>query len=290
MSLPILGGLKELPDRYQGCIIDLWGVIHDGITPYPGAIDALTRLKASGRRVVMLSNAPRRSAAVIALMDELGIARELYLDIVTSGEAVYEEITTGRDPWFRCLGRRCLHVGGPRDRDLFVGLDLDLVKAPSDAQFLLVTGPEEADATVEDFAPLLREARSLDLPLVCANPDLVVIHCGRPMICAGSLALFYEELGGDVRYRGKPDPAIYDVCLARLGLDRSRVIAIGDGFPTDVAGARAAGLDCLFCTGGIHAEEIGTRYGERPDPDRLEAAILHHGGLRPAAAIGGFVW
>ena len=291
MTVPVLAGLKDLPSRYAGLIVDLWGVIHDGITPYPGVIEAMAAVKDSGRSLVMLSNAPRRAQALIELMTDMGIARHLYDDIITSGEAVFDELLTRRDPWFSKLGRRCLHMGTERDRDLFEGLSLDLVDDLGQAQFLLVTGPDDYEDRVEDFMPLMDSAKARGLPMVCANPDLVVIRSGRPLVCAGALAAYYGDIGGDVCYRGKPDPAIYDVCIERMGIsDRSRVLGVGDAFATDVAGARAAGIDSLLCTGGIHAEEIGTVYGRRPNPIRLEAAIRAREPLRPTFAIGGFLW
>lgn len=290
MTPPILTGLRQIADRYDGFILDLWGIIHDGYTPYPGARESLAELRRRGKRTVMLSNAPRRARALVELMAGLGIERELYGDILTSGEAVHLELLTRRDPWFAALGRRCLHIGTERDKPLFDGLGLDLVDGLDRTDFILVTGPFRFDDAVEDTAPLLIEAAAKKIPLVCANPDQVVISEGRPLVCAGALAAFYEGVGGDVRYRGKPDPAIYDACLERLGVARSRVLAVGDGFPTDVAGAKAAGLDCLFCSGGIHAEEIGTVYGRTPEAAAVEAAIKAHGDLRPTAVIGGFVW
>ncbi|PKU22311.1 TIGR01459 family HAD-type hydrolase [Telmatospirillum siberiense] len=291
MSVPILTGLRQIADHYDGFILDLWGIIHDGFTRYPGTRETLAELKRRGKRTVMLSNAPRRARSLIDLMTELGIERDLYGDIITSGEAVFLELHSRRDPWFAALGRRCLHVGTERDKDLFEGLALDLVEEVDHAEFLLVTGPFRFDDRVEDSAPLLQAAATRALPMVCANPDLVVISEGRPLVCAGALAAYYEDIGGDVRYRGKPDPAIYDVCMERLGIaDRARVLAVGDAFRTDVAGAQAAGLSSLFCSGGIHAEEIGTVYGQTPGADALEAAIVRHGGLRPTAVIGGFIW
>jgi HAD superfamily hydrolase (TIGR01459 family) len=291
MSLPVLAGLRDLADHYDGFILDLWGIIHDGITPYPGAKETLAELKRRGKRTVMLSNAPRRAYSLVELMADMGIGRDQYGDVVTSGEAVFLEMQTRRDPWFAALGSRCLHLGTERDKNLFEGLALDLVETVEQAQFLMATGPDGFDDRVEDFMPLLDKAKARGLPMVCANPDLVVIREGRPLICAGALAAYFERIGGVVRYRGKPDPAIYDVCLERLGLfDRRRVLAVGDAFHTDVAGAQAAGLDSLFCSGGIHAAEIGTVYGEMPDRDKVESAIVAHGNLRPTAVIGGFIW
>lgn len=291
MTLPVLSGLRDIAQGYDGFILDLWGVIHDGTTPYAGAPEALAELRRLGKKTVMLSNAPRRAATLVGQMKRIGIPRDLYGDVISSGEAVYQEITTKRDPWFAALGRRCFHLGTERDKDLFVGLDVDLVGTLDNADFILNTGPDGFEATVEDFAPLLDAAARQGLPMVCANPDLVVMVQGRPMICAGSLALYYQGIGGDVRYRGKPDPAIYDVCLDRLGIaERSRVLAVGDGFRTDVAGAHAARLDSLFVTGGIHAAELDTAYGQMPTAAKIKAVIASHGHPRPTAAIGGFVW
>ncbi|HXP97123.1 MAG TPA: TIGR01459 family HAD-type hydrolase [Telmatospirillum sp.] len=291
MSVPILAGLRDVADRYDGFILDLWGVIHDGVTPYPGAKACLAELTCRGKRIVMLSNAPRRASSLIKLMSAMKIGRDLYGDVITSGEAVFLEMSTRQDPWFFALGRRCLHVGTARDKDLFDNLDLDLVETVEQAEFLLVTGPEHFDDRIEEARPLLESAAARALPMVCANPDLVVIVEGRPLVCAGALAAYYEEIGGDVRYRGKPDPAIYDVCLDRMEIaDRAKVLAVGDAFLTDVAGARAAGLDSLFCSGGIHAAELETVYGETPSSAKIEAAIAAHGNLRPTAAIGGFIW
>lgn len=290
-ALPrIIRGLREIVPAYDGLIIDLWGVLHDGYTPYPGVVDALAALVAAKKKTIMLSNAPRRSETLVDLMTRLGIGRELYGAIVTSGEAVHVELARRSDPWFAALGRRCFHMGTMFDRDLFGGLDIVLVDNLADADFVLVTGPDAYEDRIEDFAPTLQAARARDLPLVCANPDLVVMSEGRSLLCAGSLALYYQEIGGDVRYRGKPDPAIYEVCFAMLGMPRHRVLAVGDSFRTDVAGATAAGIDCLLCTGGIHADELGVTYGVAPTPERLAEVISIHDGLTPIAAIGGFAW
>jgi HAD superfamily hydrolase (TIGR01459 family) len=239
----------------------------------------------------MLSNAPRRAASLIDLMTEIGLPRHLYGEVMSSGEAVNRELDRRSDPWFAALGRRCFHLGPPRDHNIFDGLDLIRVPAVDDADFILNTGPVTFDETFDVYVPLLEQAAARRLPMICANPDVVVVHRGRRHFCAGALAQHYEGLGGPVRWRGKPDPAIYDICLGLLGVsDRGRVLAIGDGLATDGAGARAAGLDFLLCTGGIHAEEIGTAYGEIPDPARLGEVIARHGDLRPIAAIGGLAW
>jgi HAD superfamily hydrolase (TIGR01459 family) len=291
MTLPILPGFATVAARYDGFILDLWGVIHDGRTAYPGAIDCLTRLKELGKRVVFLSNAPRRAGSLATLLAGMGIAPTLYGAIVSSGETVRQELLTRRDPWFAALGRDCLHIGPAHDLDLVAGIDLTLLSGPKRGGFLLNTGPGSADETVSSYRPLLDRAAALDMKMICANPDLVVMHHGRSMICAGSLAAYYQQIGGELRYRGKPDPAIYRDCLEYLGIaDKRRVLAVGDAFHTDMAGATASGLDGLFCSGGIHAEALGTRYGQSPDPDRLAALLAEHPGPAPVAVVAGLCW
>jgi HAD superfamily hydrolase (TIGR01459 family) len=295
MSLPVLDSLSQIADQYDGFILDLWGVIHDGTQPYDGAANTLRKLTELGKKTVMLSNAPRRSFALVQLMGGMGIPREIYGEVMSSGEAVHIELERRfgpqADPWFAKLGRRCLHIGPERDKNIFDGLDIELVATPEEAEFLMNTGPDKFEETVADYAPVLNASLALKLPMVCANPDLIVIRQGKEIICAGALAQYYEQQGGEVRYRGKPDPAIYDVCLEKLGIsDRRRVLAVGDAFHTDIAGANGAGIDVLFCSGGVHSWEIGTTYGQKPDPAKVEAVIEAHDGLRPTAAIGGFLW
>jgi HAD superfamily hydrolase (TIGR01459 family) len=291
MTVPILAGLRDIASSYDGLIIDLWGVIHDGSAVYPGAADCLEQLRRAGKTVVLLSNSPRRADTLVTMMREMGIPRDLYHAVMSSGEAVHAELTSRRDPWFRALGRRCFHVGPARDLHLFDGLDLERVKDLDQAEFLLNTGPDDVDDRLEDFSPMLERALSLGLPMICANPDLVVMHQGRSMLCAGALAAYYAERGGDVCYRGKPDPAIYRVCFELLDIDDyRRILGIGDAFHTDMAGAYGAGIDGLLCSGGIHAIELGTVYGQNPDPQRLAALVAAHAPIIPVAAIAGLIW
>ncbi len=289
-AIPILSGVGEIADRYDGFILDLWGLIHDGRTAYPGAADTLKRLQTLGKRVVMLSNSPRRAGSLVAMMQSMGIGRDHYTDIMSSGEAVHSELLTRRDPWFAALGKRCLVIGVDRDRLLLDGLDVQRAETPEEADFILNSGPDGPEATLEQFRPLLDRGLARKLPMICANPDLVVMVDGQQVLCAGALAAYYERGGGDVRYRGKPDPAIYATCLSLLNIEKSRVVGVGDAFHTDMAGARNAGIDGLFCSGGIHAGELETHYGRPPDPQRLKMLADSYPGIRPVAAIGGFAW
>ena len=291
MTIPILPGFAPVADNYDGFILDLWGLIHDGHTAYPGAADTLRRLQAMGKQVVMLSNSPRRASGLIAMMQGMGIGRDHYTEVMSSGEAVHGELLHRTDPWFAGLGKRCLVIGVDRDRQLLEGLDLIRADSPEEADFILNSGPDGPEATLEQFEPMLDRAAALKLPMICANPDLIVMVEGRQVLCAGALAAFYERQGGDVRYRGKPDPAIYQTCFSLLGIaDKSRIIAVGDAFHTDMAGARNAGIDGVFCSGGIHAGDLDTSYGQPPDKHRLKMLADAYPGIKPVAAIGGFTW
>lgn len=290
MPLPILSGLSDIADRYDGFILDAWGVLHDGVTPYVHAVDTLERLQAAGKRTVVLSNAPRRSEALFVQMAGIGVPRHLFGGAMTSGEAVYRELAARRDPFYAALGRSCWHLGPDRDRNVVDGLEIDLV-AVEEADWVLNTGPDPLGATTADYERELQVAAARKLPMVCANPDLVIIRAGQRIECAGALARRYEELGGVVSYRGKPDPAIYDACLAELGIgDRSRVACVGDAFHTDIAGGLAAGMDVVFVTGGIHHAELGTTVGEAPTPEALRRLIAHHDGIVPTYALPLFRW
>ena len=290
MNLRLLSGLSEIAPRYDGFILDLWGVLHDGLRPFPGVVEALSALKAADKRITVLSNAPRRAALVAQRMTEIGIPPGLYDHVHSSGEETWQHLRMRDEPFYAALGARCYHIGPTRDDNMLEGLDLVRVGAADDADFILNTGPSEWDETVAQYQPLLDRALARDLPMVCANPDLVVVHEGRRVICAGAVALRYEEMGGRVRWHGKPFPSVYTTCFALLGIaDRRRILAVGDSLRTDIAGANAAGIDSLLVSGGIHAEEFGLADGQEPDLRRLTDGI-RASGHSPSAVIARFRW
>ncbi|WP_114393179.1 TIGR01459 family HAD-type hydrolase [Oleisolibacter albus] len=289
--LPLLHGLSEIADRYDGFILDLWGVIHDGVELYPGVVPCLQALKQRGKRICLLSNAPRRVPAARAKLDRLGLDPALYDALHTSGEASFEALRDRPDPWHAALGPRLFHIGPPRDNDVYDGLaDRVRVFDPAEADFVVNTGIDDFDETLADYEPVLQACAARGLPMLCANPDLVVVVGGRMVICAGELARRYAELGGDVRYHGKPHAPVYARCFQLLGgIPAGRILAVGDSLRTDVAGANAAGIDSLLITGGIHREELGSAWGSHPDPVRL-GALVAAGGHRPTAAIPSLRW
>ncbi|CCG42916.1 TIGR01459 family HAD-type hydrolase [Magnetospirillum molischianum] len=285
----LAAGVSELVEGYDGVILDLWGVIHDGVVAYPDVIECLAALRAAGKRTLLLSNAPRRSTALIAQLSGMGIGRDMYDEALSSGDAVHQALERRDEADFATLGRRLYHLGPERDRNIFDDLDYEAVEL-GEADFVLNTGPVDLGESAADYRPILTVARARALPMICANPDREVIRQGKRIACAGALGDIYRSLGGVVIERGKPDPAIYDTALERLGIaDRNRILAIGDALHTDIRGARKAGIASVLVVGGIHADELGITWGEQPDLARLDALIRRHGD-RPRAALTRLVW
>lgn len=271
MTLPQpLPRLSAVAADYDILLCDVWGVIHNGRESWPGPCDALSRFNRQGGHVVLISNSPRPADGVIGQMDGLGVPRDAWRTIVTSGDATRMELAK------RAPGPAWL-IGPDRDQPLYEGLGLEIATGPEDAAFISVTGPDDDEVeTPEDYRERFRPAVERNLEMICANPDRVVQRGDRLIYCAGSLADLYESMGGRVTMAGKPFAPIYDLALAEaerlLGrsVDRSRVLCIGDGVVTDVLGAEAQGLDCLFIAQGIHGD----------------AARASNGGLDPVRAGG----
>ena len=279
-----IAGLGGIAGRYDGFIVDLWGVVHDGVRPYPAALEALARL--APRPVLLLSNAPRRAASAQNMLRRMGVADHLYTGILTSGEATWLALRDRTDPWFARLGTRVYHLGPQRDRNVLDALDLTVVARPAEAAFVVNTGPDDDmndPGTLETFVPELQACLDARLPMVCANPDLVVMRDGARILCAGSLAQHYAALGGDVVSLGKPDPAIYAMALGLLGVPAARVLAIGDSLHTDIGGAAGAGIDSVWVLGGIHAASVG-------DHDARASAAAAAQGVAPVAMMARLAW
>ena len=288
-GLRAINGLREVAGECDGFILDLWGLVHDGATPYPPSRETFLALKRAGKKTLLLSNAPRRAYALVEAMTRMGLERDLYGQVLSSGEATNQALIRRDDAFFKTLGARAYHLGPPRDRSVFDDTGIEIVDTVDAATFVLNTGPCDLHDTVDTYEPVLVAAAARHLPMVCANPDLVVMRAGQAVVCAGALALRYVALGGKVAYRGKPDPAIYHLAVEHLGLPPDRIAVVGDALETDVKGARAAGLRSIWCTGGIHAAALNTTYGAEADPAKAYALASAEGHI-PDAIIPGFYW
>jgi len=248
--------LSELIDRYDGLLCDIWGVLHNGEAAFGDAVDALCKTRASGRVVILITNAPRLSRDIYPQLARLGIPTEAFDSIITSGDVIAQLIAKQPDaPLF--------HFGPERDQSVLEGLRNPIVDHP-DAKLCLLTGPlDDTIETTDVYLSVLEQMRENAVEMICANPDLVVRSGNRMVICAGSIAQRYAQLSGKVSFAGKPEPTIYDEALRRAAaltgrdIPKSRLLAIGDGLATDITGAADNGFDAYFVAGGIHAREFG---------------------------------
>jgi HAD superfamily hydrolase (TIGR01459 family) len=283
-------GLADLASRYQGFIVDQWGVLHDGARPYADALDCLARLRAGGKRVVLLSNSGKRTAINRARLAEIGIGPALYDAIVTSGEATWQALAERSEPFFAALGRRCILWSRYGDRSVVENVALEEVGRVEDAEFLLLAGVED-DARLEDFSLHLEAAVGRRLPMVCANPDIVaVLPDGRFGMGPGAVAHHYEQLGGAVGYVGKPHRPIYQACLEALGHPpRDDVLTVGDSMAHDVAGGAAMELDTALIMSGIHRRIFEVERGASANRAALEELAREYGVL-PRWVLPRFRW
>ena len=275
-----IAGLSELVADYDAVLSDVWGVVHNGEQSYEAAAVALRAFREQGGKVVLITNSPRPCGDVLAQFGDIGVSDGISDAIVTSGDVTRELV--------RQVGGDIHHIGPARERSFFDGLDVSFVELEA-AKTIVCTGLVNDEVeTPEDYRAFLSRGVERRLPMICANPDIVVERGDRMIWCAGALARLYGELGGEVRLAGKPHKPIYDVALAAVeGIPRQRVLCIGDGMPTDVAGAQAAGLDLLYISAGIHSAEYGP--ADTPDPNRL-AAFVEQQGATPVATMPRLVW
>lgn len=270
--------LSSIIDRYDALLLDLWGVVHDGSHLYPGVREALEHIHAAGKKIIFVSNAPRRAHKVISVLTSLGVEPAIYDHAISSGEIGYEWLANhstsplvgeggvgGDFPHYDAAsgsphlnpppqgGRRYYYIGPSKDADILDGLDYRRSDDIKQADFLLNVGFGSEEQSTDDFSMLFRGAKAQGLPMVCLNPDLEVVkQTGERFPCAGVLAQVYERMGGKVTWFGKPYPQVYEQCFARLSpIPKSRILAVGDSLDTDIPGALNAGIDAMLVTGGI---------------------------------------
>jgi HAD superfamily hydrolase (TIGR01459 family) len=283
--IPLVSSVRTLAAHSDAWISDIWGVLHNGVASFPAACEACVTYRAQGGTVVLLTNAPRPSHSVIAQMDGLGVPRNAYDDIVTSGDLTRRLIAkrkVGGDsiPLF--------HLGPDRDHVIYKDLGVTLIGSEK-AKLVVCSGYFNDDVeTPDDYADMLRLFRTNGAVMICANPDLVVERGHRIVHCAGGIAAAYEKIGGTVIYAGKPHLPAYDMAMELIdkakghAVPKDRILAIGDGLKTDIKGAANADLRCVFVASAIHVE--GSL-----DANKL-AALFPIAAGRPIAAMSALVW
>jgi HAD superfamily hydrolase (TIGR01459 family) len=282
-TLHFATSLRDLVAGVDVVLSDIWGVVHNGLESFPDACEALHTYRSRGGTVILITNAPRPADSVQRQLRKLGVADETYDAIVSSGDLTRTYVA--EHP-----GRKMFWLGPERDNSIYRGLDA--VTAPlEEADYIVCTGLyDDETETAEDYRGMMLKARERKLTLVCANPDIVVERGDRLIYCAGAIAELYRELGGDVIFYGKPHRPIYERAMSLAGerqghpIDRKKVLAIGDSVRTDLTGAREFGIDCLFVTRGIHAEEFEGL--DQLDP----ASVLELFGHPPKALMRELKW
>jgi HAD superfamily hydrolase (TIGR01459 family) len=283
---PFTTHFATLALAYDVLLCDVWGVVHNGVTATPESCDALMRFRSAGGTVILITNAPRPGNVVQEFIDGLKVPREAYDGIVSSGDVTRAEME-------QRAGRSVFHIGPPRDLPMFEGLALQM--APVDtADYAVCSGLfDDTIETPQDYQGLIDTMHARRLLMICANPDIVVERGTHLVYCAGAVADLYAAAGGDVLFAGKPYRPIYERaldCAQKMRgrpIDHRRVLAIGDSVRTDLKGAVAFGIECLFVTAGIHAEELGGR--DSPDPAALNA-IFAAAGLYPNLVMRRLEW
>lgn len=278
-------GLSAIIENYDCLVCDVWGVLHNGKEIWDDAANALIQAREAGLTVVMITNAPRPQGPVLRQLASMNCPEGVFDDLITSGDvtrALIEELDGGR----------VYHIGPERDYALYEGLNVDF-KEPEEAAGIVCTGLfDDYNEHPDDYHDRFKQYIDLGLPFICANPDIVVEVVDKLLWCAGALARDYKKMGGVTKIVGKPHKPMYEEAIARAGklrgqsLDRSRILGIGDGLPTDVLGAKNNNIDCLFVTNGIHAADYTS--GE-VDTDALQK-FLNENDASPKYWTKTLVW
>ena len=272
----IITNLADIGQNYDALFVDLWGCVHNGVHALPDAVAALQNYRRTGGKVILVTNSPRPRAGVQKQLVHFGVPDDAWDSIATSGDSARTAMYRG------IVGQNVWHLGPPTDSRFFepptvVDKPINITRVDLDqAQGVVCTGPFEPASHPDVLRPQLTQARDAGLQLLCANPDIVVDRGEVREWCAGAVAKLYTEMGGTSLFFGKPHPPIYDLARVRLNalgrpIDDDRILAIGDGVLTDIAGAMGEDLDSLYISGGLAAAE--TKTTTQPDPDALDAYL-----------------
>lgn len=271
-----INSISEIADNYNALILDIWGVIHDGEATYPNVLPCLEALRAEGKKICFLSNAPRRAGKVAAALNKFGITPNLYDHVMSSGEAAFHIIAKQEK-----AASKFIYIGPQKDRDLLDGSGFIETENAHEAAFAVATGFDNDDSVLAEKLPQIEACLAAKLKLYCVNPDLLVVRQdGTKMLCAGVIGEHYRDAGGETEFIGKPYAGVYERCFELLaGVEKARICAVGDNLETDIIGANQAGIDSVLCLGGVLKGE----------PTPLPELLAQHG-CQPNYAIPSFCW
>jgi HAD superfamily hydrolase (TIGR01459 family) len=284
-SIPILDSISGLARRYDAWLTDIWGVMHNGLQPFPKAVEACRIFREGGGVVILISNSPRPRETAAEQLLEVGVPADCYDGIATSGDVTRRLIAN-------YSGKTVYHLGPERDLPIFDGLGVTLGGLAESAAVVCSGLWNDEIETPDDYTGLLEELYAHGLPMICANPDLKVERGDRLIYCAGAIAEAYAAIGGEVVYAGKPHKPIYDLAFAQVmakhgsAVPRHRIVAIGDGIRTDIAGAATAKIDSVFVASAVH---VSTRANGTLNSEIL-SNLFPENAARPVAALAQLNW
>ncbi len=286
-------GISDISDSYAGFIIDQWGVLHDGKKTYDGVIECLEQLKDRGKYVIILSNSGKRSEANKERLADLGITSDLYSEIITSGEVTWKELDSQADGYFKNIGKKCVVISRGGDRTIVNDLDIEVVEAPKDAGFLIISGSDAPEKTLEDYEPLLKECARYNLKAICANPDSLGIMGGKSVMGPGTIAMRYKDFGGIVEYIGKPHQPIFQYCIKILQKENiypGQTVMVGDTMAHDILGGSLVNIDTCLVKNGLHASVFEGCEDAGDVDNSLNVLVRQYNNIRPKYLVDTLSW
>ncbi len=289
-KIPFYNDLNFMIDNCEGLILDIWGVLWDGIKVYPEALTTLIELRKKDIPIILLSNAPRKSEIVVNKLENIGIKPYLYDKIISSGDVCRNELITNTN---LVPGINYYFIGLKEDDDLLENTKFRNCSSPENADFILITGPRDFKDKLELYTSELKECLNNKLPMISANPDKIVVRqTGEKIFCAGAIAKVYQDLGGSVIQFGKPYKNVFLEALKHLKLivpniNLNNISIIGDGLETDILGGNSVKINTILVTSGILSHTLNIKYGQKPNLDELYK-IIHNSKHFPSAAINIF--
>ena len=289
-NVPFYNDLNFMINDSEGLILDIWGVLWDGINVYPEALKTLEKLRKLNIPIILLSNAPRKSEIVSEKLLKIGIRIDLYDKIISSGDVCRSELIRNTN---LVSGLKYYFIGLKEDNDLLNNTKFQESHSPKDSDFVLITGPRDFNHTLKDYTEELKECLKNKLPMICANPDKIVVRQnGKKIFCAGAIAEDYKKLGGTVKQFGKPHKNVFLEALKFLKMlspkiNFNNVSIIGDGLDTDILGGNSVQINTILITSGILSHTLNIQYGQRPDLKKLNKVISSSGHF-PNAAVNVF--